>query len=148
MSTSHRENIISALAEAISSCDISRIAQVLDGCGEFVIQDENSEIVKSGRDRFIAWIEESYNKYYSGRKRGRNLEFTIVKCIQCLSGNPVIIFEDGKFPVFRRIQKAKEKSGLVVKMNDSGITGIEFCIMALKTENPFIYERRCIRPGL
>ncbi len=89
-----------------------------------------------------------YSKFsFPGLFRKR-LRFTIVQCMHCLNGNPIIIFEAGRFPVFSGSQAKNEQSGLVITSVENKITGIELCFLVMKTENPFIYEKRCLRPGL
>lgn len=145
-----RENkpIIEELAEAISSFDISGLSFLLSDNGEFAIQNENYEVIISGKDKFLTWLKGSYERFLPLIKSRRGLSFTIVHCMHCMNGNPVILFEDGRFPVLSGSQTAEEKSGMVVKSDKRMITGIEFCFLVTKTENPFIYEKRYLKPCL
>jgi hypothetical protein len=147
-SKTHDNTIAAELAQAISSFDISEVANLLSDTGEFAVQNENYEVVISGKNDFIAWIDSCYRKFsFSGVFRKR-LSFTVVQCMHCVTGNPIIIFETGRFPVFSGAQAKNEQSGLVIKSVENKITGIELCFLVMKTENPFIYEKRCLRPGL
>jgi hypothetical protein len=142
------KTIAAELAEAISSFDISGVANLLSENGEFAIQNEMYEIVISGKDEFIEWLSSCYSKLsFKGLFRKR-LSFTVVQCMHCLTGNPIIIFEAGRFPVFSGSQSKNEQSGLVIKSVDNKITGIELCFLVMKTENPFIYEKKCLKPVL
>ena len=63
------------------------------------------------------------------------------------TAHPIILFEDGRFPVLSVRQLREEKSGLLIQWEDHKITGIDFCFLVMKTENPFIYEKRYLTPG-
>jgi hypothetical protein len=144
----NNRTIAAELAEAISSFDIPGVTNLLSENGEFAVQNERYEIVISGKDEFIAWLSSCYRTVpFKGLFRKR-LSFTVVQCMHCLTGNPIIIFESGRFPVFSGSQSKNEQSGLVIKSVDNKITGIELCFLVMKTENPFIYEKKCLKPGL
>jgi hypothetical protein len=68
--------------------------------------------------------------------------------MHCATGNPIIVFEEGRFPVLSGNQAKDEQSGFVIKSDENKITGIELCFLVMKTESPFIYEKRCLRPHL
>ena len=144
----YKKSLTAELADAISSFNISEIKRLLSEEGKFAVQNENYIIEISDRDAFINWMSECYSKFSFAGKFRRKLRFNIVQCMQCVSGNPIIVFEDGRFPVFSGSQAKNEQSGLVIKSNDNQITGIEFCFLVMKTESPFIYEKRCLKPGL
>lgn len=144
----YEKSIAAELAEAISSFDISEVATLLSDDGEFAVQRENYEIIISCKDDFLNWLSGCYSKFpFSGRFR-KKLSFTIVQCLHCMTGNQIIVFEDGQFPVFSGSQSTNEQSGLVILSDDNKITGIEFCFLVMKTENPYIYEKRCLRPRM
>ena len=138
--------IITELAEAISSFNISGVANLLSDDGNYAVQDENFKIVISGKDEFLSWLSGCYGKLlFTGRFR-RRLSFNIVQCLHCVTGNPIIVFEKGRFPVFSGTLKKNEQSGLVIKSDENKITGIELCLLVMKIEKPFIYEKRCLKP--
>jgi hypothetical protein len=142
------KSIADELADAISSFNISDLSRLLSDEGQFAVQDENSKIVISDKDGFINWMSGCYSKFSFTGKSCRKLSFKIVQCMQCVSGNPIVVFEEGRFPVFSGTQTKNEQSGLVIKSDDYKITGIEFCFLVMKTENPFIYEKRCFKPDI
>lgn len=144
----YKKTITAELAEAISSFDIAEVARLLSDNGEFAIQNENYEIVISDKQEFISWLSGCYGRFsFKGLFRKR-LSFTIVQCMHCVTGNQIIVFEAGRFPVFSGSQSKNEQSGLVIKSVENKITGIELCFLVMKTENPFIYEKKCLRPVL
>jgi len=138
--------IITELAEAISSFNISGVANLLSDDGNYAVQDENFKIVISGKDEFLLWLSGCYKKLLFAGKFRRRLHFTIVSCLHCATGKPVIVFEKGRFPVFSGNQAKHEKSGLVIKSEENKITEIELCFLVMKLEKPFIYEKRCLKP--
>jgi hypothetical protein len=144
----YQRSITTELAEAISSLNIARVASLLSDEGKFAVQNENYEIVVSDKAEFLHWMNGCYRKFsFSGKFRKR-LNFTIVQCLHCVTGNPIIVFEEGKFPLFSGSQTKNEQSGLVIKSEEDKITRIELCFLVMKTEHPFIYEKRCLKPRL
>jgi hypothetical protein len=101
-----------------------------------------------GKEEFIRWLGGCYSKFLFRGRLKRSLNFTIVQCMHCVNGNPIIVIDEGRFPVFSGNQTKYEQSGLVIKSNDHKVTGIEFCFLVMKTEHPFIYEKRCLKPEL
>jgi hypothetical protein len=146
MLKTYNKSLITELAEAISSFNIADVINLLSESGEYVIQNERNEIVFSDKDGFIEWLSIGLHKFIPAGKSRHRLNFTIIQCLHSVKGNPIIIFEDGKFPVFQGKQKKGDKSGFVIMSDDNTITGIGFCLLVLKTENPFIYEKKNLFP--
>ena len=144
----YKETSVSELAKAISSFDIGGVASLLSDDGKFSIQDEKFEIIISDRAGFLTWLSECYKRRSFTGKFRRRLRFNIIQCLHCVAGNPIIVFEEGRFPLFSGNQAKNEKSGLVIKSDENKITRIEFCFLIMKTESPYIYERRCLIPVL
>jgi hypothetical protein len=144
---SNKKTIISELAEAISSFNIAEIAALLSEEGEFEVQTENNEIVLTGKDIFLAWLRKCHGEFISACKSDRRLNFTVVKSLHSVAGNPIIIFENGRFPFFLQYQGEHDKSGFIIKADEEKITGIDLCLLVMKTENPFIYEKKLLRQG-
>lgn len=142
------KSVISELAEAISSIDISKIEDLLSDNGNFVVQDENYKVSWSDKEKFLAWLNGCYGRFLSSGEVRSRLRFTIVQSMHSTVGNPIILFEDGQFPVLSMNQLREEKSGLLIRCEDNKITGIEFCFLVMKTESPFIYEKRYLKPGI
>ena len=141
------KTIITELAEAISAYNLAEVSDLLSDNGEFAIQDDKDDIVLTNKINFLDWLRGCTNEFLIDNKRRHRLEYSIIQCLHCVTGNPIIIFDNGKFPVFSKNKGQNEKSGLVIKLDDNKVTGIELCFLVMKTENPFIYEKRCIRPG-
>jgi len=85
------------------------------------------------------------DEYLSANKDCMTLNYVIDRCSYCKIGNPVIIFENGKFPVFTRNSWEKEKCGLMLEFEDNLISGISFCYLFLTTDNQFHFEKKCKR---
>jgi hypothetical protein len=145
---SYTKTIIAELADAISSCDLTAVENLLSEDGKFAVQNENYDIIISGKNEFISWLNGCYKKSGSGGRISKRLTFTIIQSMHRMNGNPIIVFEEGRFPVFSVNQTENEQSGLVVISDDTTITGIELCYLVMKTESPFIYEKRYLLPGL
>ncbi len=142
------KSIITALAEAISSFNIGEVGNLLSDTGEFAFQNESFEIIMSGKKEFLNWLECCLKRSPLFTRLRKKLSFEIVQSLHHVAGNPIIVFEDGRFPLFSPGQTRKEHSGLVIKSFENKITGIELCFLIVKTENPFIYEKRRLKPAL
>jgi hypothetical protein len=142
------KSVVSDLAEAISSLDISKITRLLSDTGNFSVQDENYRIFLSDKDKFLDWLHASYGRFITSEKAHRKLRFIIVQNMHKPTVDPIILFEDGRFPLLSLNQVREEKSGLLIKSENHKITGINFCFLVMKTESPFIYEKRYLTPGL
>jgi hypothetical protein len=142
-----QKTILTELAEAICTYNITEVSDLLSDNGQFAIQNDKDEIVLTNKVNFLDWLKGCTHEFLIVNKSRQPLDYTIIQCLHCVTGNPIIIFNNGKFPVFSRNQGKNEKSGLVIMLNDNKINGIELCFLVMKTENPFIYEKRCIRPG-
>jgi len=143
-----KESIIAELAEAISSFNIDGVAMLLADDGNYAIQDENLKIVISGKDEFLRWLRGCYSKLFFGGRFRRRLSFNIVRCMHCVTGNPIIVFEKGRFPVYSGTREKYAQNGLVIISDETRVTGIELCLLVKKIERPFIYEKRCLKPDL
>ena len=144
---SYKKNIIAELADAISSFNIAAVECLLSEDGKFAVQDENYVIKISGKDDFLQWLSECYRKSGTVGNLRKKLSITIIQSMHRTTGNPILVFEEGRFPVFSVNQTKDEQSGLVIISDEIAITGIEFCFLVMKTESPFIYEKKCLRPG-
>jgi hypothetical protein len=78
-----------------------------------------------------------------GVSERNQLNFIIDKCLHCRIGNPVIIFENGRFPVFTRNPWQREKCGLMLEFDDNLVSGITFCFVFLNSDNPYLFEKKC-----
>jgi hypothetical protein len=143
----YNKTIVTELAEAISSFNVGDVRSLLSDEGSFAMQNENSVIVNSGKEEFISWLNRCYRKFPFGGRFRKRLGFNIVQSLHHSAGCPIIVFEEGSFPVLSADQAKNEQSGLVIKSDNNKITGIEFCFLIMKTENPFIYEKRYLNPG-
>jgi hypothetical protein len=140
------ETIVKQLADAIAAFNISKVEELLSEKGEYCIQDDKDEIIIGNKTEFIAWLGNSMNEFITANEDRTELNYTLDQCLHCKIGNPVIIFENGRFPVFTREFYEREKCGLMLEFDDNLVCGITFCFVFLKTENPYLYEKRkCLR---
>lgn len=140
-----QKTIAIALAEAIAQFDITKVADLLKDGGEYSIQDEKNVIVHTTKDRFLIWLERCFDEYLSVNEETTRLNYYIDQCLYCRIGNPVIIFENGRFPVFTRELWEKEKCGLMLEFRDNLVSDISFCFMFATTDNPYLIEKKCLR---
>ena len=140
-----RINVTDQLAEAIASLDIDKVADLLSEKGEYWIKDEKNEVIITGKSTFLNWLNDCFSKFLSTNRHRRKLKYNIVKCLHCMTGNPIIIYENERFPVFIHNPWRKEKLGFMVEIADSHVTRIILCLLILKSEDPFIYELKKLK---
>jgi hypothetical protein len=142
-----QKTIAIELAETIATFNIGKVSDLLSENGEYNIQDEKDEIVLTNKVNFINWLSDCIDEFLFVNEERNQLNYIIDQCLHCRIGNPVIIFENGRFPVFTRDPCQRGKCGLMLEFDDNLISEITFCFLFLKTDNPFLFEKRCSRPG-
>lgn len=140
-----QETITLELAKAIAAFNIAKVAELLSENGEYCIQDEKEEIVISNKAKFINWLTNCFDEFLYVKEDSNELDYTVDQCLHCKIGNPVIIFENGRFPVFTRKPWQREKCGLMLEFDGNLVSGITFCFVFLKTDNPYLFEKGCTR---
>ena len=140
-----QKTITIELANAIASFNIPKIEELLSDKGEYCIQDEKEEIVISDKKNFINWLTNCFDEFLYVNEDSNELNYTVDQCLHCRIGNPVIIFENGRFPVFTRNDWEREKCGLMLEFDGNLVSSITFCFVFLKTDNPYHFEKKCKR---
>jgi hypothetical protein len=138
-----QKTIATELAEAIASFNITKVAGLLLEKGQYCIQDEKDDIIISNKVNFINWLSNCIDEFIFVNEERNRLNYIMDKCLHCRIGNPVIIFENGRFPVFTRDPWQREKCGLMLEFDDNLVSGITFCFVFLKTDNPYLFEKKC-----
>jgi hypothetical protein len=133
------------LAEALSEFNIDAVGNLLLDNGEFQILDDKDETIISNKNGFILWLKCCFDEYTSVNEDHKQLDYTIDQCLHCRVGNPVIIIDNGRFPVFTRNSWDREKIGLMLEFKEELISDITFCGFFLQTDNPFLFEKECAR---
>jgi hypothetical protein len=133
------------LANAITSFNIEEVTKLLSDYGEYCIEDENEEIVISNKMNFINWLGKCFDEFLFVNEQRTQLNYIMDQCLHCKIGNPVIILENGRFPVFTRNSWEREKCGLMLEFDDNLVSGITFCFVFLHTDNPYLFEKGCTR---
>jgi hypothetical protein len=131
------------LAESISVGDINHVQELLDDGGEFTISDSNLELIITDKYGFLNWIK----PFLMGRNLSseNKIDYTIDQCLFCKIGNPVIIFEDGKFPIKTKEPWQREKLGFMLDFEGEKISGLSICGVFLHADNPLNIEIHCSR---
>ena len=140
-----QKTIATELAVAIATLSIANVVDLLSVNGEYNIQDENDEIVHTNKAEFLDWLGGCMDEFLLVNEDRNKLTYVIDQCLHCRIGNPVIIFEYGRFPVFTRDPWQREKCGLMLELEGELISGITFCFVFLKTDNPYLFEKGCKR---
>lgn len=142
---SDQKTIVIELAEAIATFNITKVADLLSENGEYHIQDEKDEIILSNKVNFLKWLGDCIDEFLFVNEDRTKLNYIIDQCLHCRIGNPVIIFENGRFPVFTRDLSQREKCGLMLEFKCNLVSDISLCFLFLKTDNPFLFEKRCLK---
>ena len=140
-----QKTITTELAEAIATFNITKVADLLSENSEYWIQDYKDEIVLTNKVNFLTWLRDCFDEFLFVNEERTRLNYIIDQCLHCRIGNPVIIFENGRFPVFTRDLAQREKCGLMLEFNDNLVSDISLCFFFVKTDNPYLYENRCSR---
>ena len=140
-----QETITLELANAIAAFNIAKVAELLSDHGEYHVQNEEEEIITSNKDGFIKWLSKRLDEFKTVNEDRTQLKYSIDKCSYCRIGNPVIIFENGKFPVFTTKKWEREKCGLMLEFDGNIISDISFCFLFLTTDNQYLFEKKCKR---
>ena len=140
-----QEIITTELANAVASFDIGKINELLSDDGEYCIQDEKDKTVLANKASFINWLSNCFDDFLSANVDCERLNYIVDRCSYCRIGNPVIIFENGKFPVFTRNSWEREKCGLMLEFKDNLVSNISFCYLFLTTDNFYHFEKKCKR---
>ena len=121
-------------ANAILQENKEALLLLLSDNGKFSVQNETFETLEVGKEKFIEWIMD---------KRGKesSLFFYFDQCVFCRIGNPVVIFNNGNFPIIPKDSSEKEKAGLMFVIEEDKITQIDFCYSFLETDNRYIFEK-------
>ena len=131
------------LADSISTGDINQVHELLDEEGEFTISDSTIELVTTDKYGFLNWIRPFFlERNLSSENK---IDYTIDQCLFCKIGNPVIIFEGGKFPIETKEPWQREKLGFMLEFEGEKISGISICRVFLKADNPLNIEIHCSR---
>ena len=116
------------LAEAIASFNIDKVADLLKEDGEYSIQDEKEEIVFANKTNFLKWLSSCFDEFLLVNEDRSELNHIIDKCSYCRIGNPVLIFENGRFPVMSRNPWESSKCGLMLEFRDNLVSDISFLL--------------------
>jgi len=106
------KTVIIELAEAISKFNIDEVSELLSDNGNFEIQIDKDDIAITNKVNFLDWLRGSSNEFLTGNKSLQRLEYTVIQCLHCVTGNPIIIFSDGNFPLFSNNKEQNEKAAL------------------------------------
>ena len=120
---------VEVFASAVQNKDYELITSLLAEDGKFNIQDTdlNTQDGCSKAD-FIKWLSTALTGIEISK-----IEYDT--CILCKTGNQVVIFNDGLFPMVKKDISKKSINGLMLDIKDSLIYGISFCYYFSTKEN-------------
>jgi hypothetical protein len=110
------------LADSISNGDIYHVQELLYDGGEFTIPDSDLELIITDKYGFLNWIKPFLMERNLSSEN--KIDYTIDRCLFCKIGNPVILFEDGKFPIKTEEPWQRERLGFMLEFEGDKISGI------------------------
>jgi hypothetical protein len=131
------------LADSISTGNINHVHDLLDDEGEFTISDSTLEFAITDKYGFLNWLKPFLME--RNLSSVNKIDYTIDQCLFCKIGNPVIIFEDGKFPINTKEPWQREKLGFMLEFEGEKISAISICGVFLHADNPLNIEIHCSR---
>ena len=73
--------ITNQLAEAIATFDIAKVADLLSDNGEYCIQNEKDEIVKSNKEDFINRLNKCFEEFLFANDDKIQLNYILDQCL-------------------------------------------------------------------
>ena len=130
--------IATTFANAVQAKNTSLIASILADDGKFETQDSQLDTIEHcSKAVFLAWVETAISETSIFRVEHD-------QCLHCKIGNPVLLFNDGKFPPVKKEMANISMNGLMLDIQDGLISEIKFCYTFLGRENK--YQHECISP--
>lgn len=127
------QEIIKVFSEAVKENDLQAISSLLSADGIFEIEDTELKAVESDKKTFINWLSLKLNT--------ATIEtIAFDQCMFCVIGNPVILFNGGKFPITPKDLSERTKTGFMLDIKEDKIIHIKFCSFLLHGENKYGYE--------
>lgn len=136
-----QKKLVQELAEAIATGNIHLIHDLLDEDGGYIITDSKFELQETDKYGFLNWIKPLMED--RGLDFENKLTYNFDQCMHCQIGNPVILFDEGRFPVATKESWEKEKLGLMIEFEGEKISGISICGSFLHRDNPYNFEESC-----
>ncbi|MBI5220187.1 MAG: hypothetical protein HY958_14765 [Bacteroidia bacterium] len=128
--------LISAFADYFKVFDMEGVASLLDDNGEFVIKGEwDVEDTETSKGEFLKWLEQRIADFKQKNPHRKELTLEYDHCLYCDYGAPVLLFENGKFPVFNRTCFELERTGIRLIIGNNKITGLSLCKFFILTKN-------------
>ena len=132
LTLSNTKDIAKEFANAVESKDLNHIKNLLSEDGIFDIQS-NKTTIEANKSEFINWFAPILEN-----SAVTKIEYD--QCLHCSIGNPVVLFNDGKFPRTIKSPTEYSKTGIMLDIKDGKIITLKFCFKFLKNENKAILE--------
>jgi len=138
-----QKELVQDLADAISTGNIHLIHDLLDKDGKYIIADSKLKLQETDKYGFLNWLRTLMEE--RNLSSANKLSYYFDQCLHCRIGNPVIIFDDGIFPIETKEPWLREKVGLMLEFEGDKISGISLCGTFLHTDNTVNSENYCQR---
>lgn len=129
------KDIATKFALASKNNDLESLKKLLSKDGSFHIQNASLDTIEVPKEEFLRWYKEKLDSAVI-----ESIDYD--QCLLCLLGNPVVIFNNGKFPRQPKDSGEKAKTGLALNIKGNKIIEMGFCHTFLKNENKHVFEIR------
>jgi hypothetical protein len=136
-----RKELTIELAEAISFFEVNALPGLLHDEGKFAITKRSGKSTSVNKTEFLSWMKKQMMKFRKNNPGITKLSYILDQSLYYKLGDPVIIFENGIFPVHQTQSFQKEKIGLSLEFEDKRISRITFCEFFVETENFYLFEK-------
>lgn len=139
VSTKKEVDIAVRFADAVKNMDMQMLDELLEEPGDYQITDEtttaNTEVNRLDADKagFLQWLLQK-------RLATAVYDISFDQCLHCAIGNPVVLFNNGQFPVNTRDMSETSKTGLMLDITENKIKGIQLCFTFIGEENKCNFE--------
>jgi hypothetical protein len=130
--------VIQKFADALASGDIRSAGALLERSGHFMVSGKRGEDRPVSKRAFVIWLTRQWNTYAQQPGVELPIRWTFDRCFDCVIGRPVLLLDDGRFPVKNRHPWQTVRTGLALEVENGHIVSSLLCSHFMLHENPFI----------
>ena len=154
--TQQEQEVARSFADTVASFYIKKLAELLHEDGVFQIVDlENepndmgialrnmhqSRVIHVNKTAFIQWLFEHMEEFLLSNPGKIAIDASLEQAGAVIPGSPVILFNNGMFPIQNRWPWQKEKCGFMLQFDKGKIVSLSFCDSFMDAPNEFLMEK-------
>lgn len=134
----NQKDLVEKFAKALAHYRVAEIEPLLAE-GEYNYYDIDGEEVEEGnKDGMIDYLKRVCEPLLFTATEPAIVEYD--QCLFCRVGNPVVLFNGGRFPHNPLAFYERNKQGLMLEFEEDLISGITFCGTFIKTDNEYNFK--------